>query len=74
MIKIGFLNLLTIIFVVLKLTELIHWSWWLVLLPTLINVGIGVLLLLAFVLLVAFDGYTVKQKDGTTRKYKSFLR
>ena len=74
MIKIGFLNLLTIIFVVLKLTELISWSWWLVLLPTLINVGIVFGFLLMLVLLAAFNGYTVKQKDGTTRKYKSFLR
>lgn len=30
---IGFLGLLTVAFVVLKLTNYIDWSWWLVLLP-----------------------------------------
>jgi hypothetical protein len=32
---IGFFGLLTILFVALKLTGVIHWSWWLVLLPML---------------------------------------
>lgn len=31
--KIGFLGLLGIIFIVLKLTAVITWTWWLVLLP-----------------------------------------
>lgn len=31
--KIGFFGLLTIVFVTLKLTNYIDWSWWLVLLP-----------------------------------------
>lgn len=30
---IGFLGLLTIAFIVLKLTDVIGWSWWWVLLP-----------------------------------------
>lgn len=30
---IGFFGLLTIVFIVLKLTGFIGWSWWLVLLP-----------------------------------------
>lgn len=42
---IGFLGLLTILFIGLKLTGYIEWSWWLVLLPTLIPAGIVVLLL-----------------------------
>jgi hypothetical protein len=29
-----FLNLLTVLFIGLKLTHYIDWSWWLVLLPT----------------------------------------
>ncbi len=32
----GFLEVLTIVFVVLKLSEKIDWSWWLVLLPEII--------------------------------------
>ena len=38
------LFLLTIIFMVLKLTNTITWSWWCVFLPLLIPIGIGVLL------------------------------
>lgn len=30
---IGFLGLLTLLFIALKLTETVSWSWWLVLLP-----------------------------------------
>lgn len=31
--RIGFLPMLTLIFVTLKLTEVIAWSWWFVLMP-----------------------------------------
>ncbi len=31
--KIGFYGLLAIVFIVLKLTDVIHWSWWWVLSP-----------------------------------------
>lgn len=36
--KIGFLNLLTIVFVIGKLFSVIDWSWWLVFAPTILNV------------------------------------
>ena len=35
----GFLEVLTVIFVVCKLLGVISWSWWLVLLPTIISVA-----------------------------------
>ena len=44
--KIGFLNLLTVIFIIAKLCKAIDWSWWLVLLPTIINVALIVLILM----------------------------
>lgn len=31
--KVGFLGLLAILFIALKLTGVVAWSWWLVLLP-----------------------------------------
>ena len=31
--KISFFDLLTLVFITLKLTNVINWSWWLVLLP-----------------------------------------
>lgn len=40
---ISILNFITIIFVVLKLCNVIHWNWVLVLLPTIINIGVWVL-------------------------------
>lgn len=46
---IGFSGLLTIVFVVLKLTNVIDWSWWWVLSPLWIS------LLLALVLVVIAD-------------------
>jgi hypothetical protein len=47
--KIGFLNLLTLIFVVMKLAAVgvvATWSWWLVFLPTIIAVSIAIFILL----------------------------
>lgn len=35
--KIGFLNLLTIIFVIFKLNGTVDWSWLLVFVPTILN-------------------------------------
>jgi hypothetical protein len=39
----GFLEALTLIFIVLKLMGTITWSWWLVLLPEIIAVGLYIL-------------------------------
>lgn len=41
--KLGLPSLLTIVFVVLKLCDVIAWSWWLVFLPVIIAAG-GLLL------------------------------
>ena len=51
----GLLNILTIIFVIAKICGAITWSWWLVLLPTIINVGLTILvwLVIFVVLLIA---------------------
>jgi ABC-type bacteriocin/lantibiotic exporter with double-glycine peptidase domain len=39
----GILELLTIVFIVLKLIGTIDWSWWLVLLPTIVSVSFYIL-------------------------------
>lgn len=36
----GFLDILTIVFIILKLINVITWSWWLVLLPEIIEIAI----------------------------------
>ena len=40
----SFLELLEIVFIVLKLTKVINWSWWWVFSPTLIPLGIVIIL------------------------------
>lgn len=43
---VGFAGLLTVAFIVLKLTHFITWSWWWVLSPLWISTAIAVLVLL----------------------------
>ena len=46
---IGFCGLLTIAFIVLKLTKHIDWSWWWVISPLLISTAIGLILAIVFI-------------------------
>ena len=50
---IGFPGLLTIVFVTLKLLDVIDWSWWWVLSPLWIGALIGVVILAIFLLALA---------------------
>lgn len=50
--KIGFLGLLALVFITLKLCGVIAWSWWLVLLP----LYFGVAVLLFFFLMAIIGG------------------
>jgi hypothetical protein len=47
---IGFVGLLTIVFVTLKLLGYITWSWWWVLSPMWISFSIGIIALIVIVL------------------------
>ena len=64
---IGFVGLLTIAFVVLKLTGVIAWSWWWVLSPLWISfgLGVGVLAIVGIVFLVLW----LIDLGGRKRKY-----
>lgn len=44
---IGFFGLLTIVFITLKLTHVIDWSWWWVLSPILFGVAVWLIVLAA---------------------------
>jgi hypothetical protein len=46
----GFLEVLTVVFVVLKLIGVISWSWWLVFLPIFISIGIYALIFVCMIL------------------------
>lgn len=50
-INLGFFSLLTIVFIVLKLCNVINWSWWWVLAPTWIPMSI--VAVIVFVVLIA---------------------
>lgn len=50
----GFVTLLTITFIVLKLTHVINWSWWWVLSPILIPLALVVLVVLIFAFAALF--------------------
>lgn len=51
---IGFVGLLTLAFIILKLTGCISWSWWLVLPPVLIELGLILLMLIILGLIAVF--------------------
>lgn len=48
---VGFVGLLQLVFIVLKLCKVITWSWWAVLLPTIISTGLVVVAILAIILI-----------------------
>ena len=48
--KISWIELLTIVFVTLKLTSVISWSWWWVLSPVLIGWSVAILLVIIAVI------------------------
>lgn len=49
--RIGFTGLLTIVFIVLKLLNIINWSWWWVLAPLWLPVGIFLIIALIFIII-----------------------
>ena len=52
-------HILTIIFVIAKIVGYINWSWWLVLLPSLISIGLGIAIwligLIAIIVIAILD-------------------
>lgn len=64
---IGLTTVLTLIFVVLKCVGVINWSWWWVLSPTLISLG---LCLIAVAIYVALGAHYNKKYGLTSKKGK----
>ena len=60
----GFTEILTIIFIVLKCIGVISWSWWLVLLPELIAFAVYLLLVV----------YSVYQRNQIVKEAKKFRK
>ena len=53
---IGFVGLLTILFIALKLTGVITWSWWWVLSPIWITSGLVLLIMVALLIVFVKKG------------------
>ena len=62
----GLGSVLTIIFVVLKLVGVIDWSWWWVLSPTLISIGLVLIVAIIFAIIEARfnEQHGIKPKKG----------
>ena len=56
--SIGFFGLLTLIFITLKLTGYIDWSWWLVLMP----LFLPVIIIFAILVIMLVMGARVRQR------------
>lgn len=64
---IGFTGLLLIAFIVLKLCNVITWSWWWVLSPAWITAGIAIVLIAVIGILESMSNRSLKRQS---RKYK----
>ena len=62
----GFTEILTIIFIVLKVLDLVSWSWWIVFLPEIIASGLHLIVFLIGLLGV---GKTAKRVDKHFRDF-----
>jgi len=58
----GIAEVLTIVFIVLKITNVIAWSWWLVLLPAIISFSIYALILVMKLVMVMIAVVAVKKR------------
>lgn len=65
----GFCELLTIVFIVLKLVGVISWSWWLVLLPEIIAVLFYVAIIVLRVIIPIWE----LERKPTKKEMQSYL-
>lgn len=68
--NISFLHVLTFIFIILKVAGVVNWSWWVVLLPSLIYFGLilGMILVVGAVALAMFSKNKDKFKGNSNKK------
>lgn len=57
----GIFTILQVVFIVLKLTNLINWSWWMVWMPTFISVGISLTIILIVLIVVGINRLRFKK-------------
>lgn len=64
---IGFFGVLQIVFITLKVTGLVTWSWWLVFLPTCIPLGIAIVAIALYIGIIAYEKRQ-KNKNSLTER------
>lgn len=61
----GIAEVLTVVLVLLKLTDIITWSWWLVLLPAILSFSLYIIIILVKLIMVLVAVLVVKKRDAT---------
>lgn len=71
---IGFIGLLTIVFVVLKLTNYVTWSWWWVISPVWLSTSLVLTILLIVFIVKVSQAVNKEKKRKETRIKKGSFR
>lgn len=61
----GIAEVLTVVLVLLKLTDVITWSWWLVLLPAIVSFNLYIIIIVVKLIMVLVAVLVVKKRDAT---------
>ena len=72
--SIGFTGLLTIAFIVLKLCNIINWSWWWVLSPLWISIGLVFAVLIVIILVALIKALVKESRDNKSNNYRGNKR
>ncbi|MFJ7920845.1 transmembrane Fragile-X-F protein [Lysinibacillus fusiformis] len=61
----GIAEVLTVVLVLLKITDIITWSWWLVLLPAIVSFSLYIIIIVVKLIMVLVAVLVVKKRDAT---------
>ncbi|WP_336635903.1 transmembrane Fragile-X-F protein [Lysinibacillus fusiformis] len=61
----GIAEVLTVVLVLLKLTDIITWSWWLVLFPAIVSFSLYIIIIVVKLIMVLVAVLVVKKRDAT---------
>ncbi|MGE7793852.1 transmembrane Fragile-X-F protein [Lysinibacillus fusiformis] len=61
----GIAEVLTVVLVLLKLTDVITWSWWFVLLPAIVSFSLYIIIIVVKLIMVLVAVLVVKKRDAT---------
>ena len=65
---VGFFGLLTIVFITLKLTGYIAWSWWWVLAPLWLPITLAIVIIIMLVLAAGLSAGVKAVRDGKAKR------